>query len=123
MGREIRQSVQFVMTIMTMTMTITTMLCYGCLGNMSKEHNAKSCANRMMCEIWSRRHPTVLHGLKIKKYKKKGKNEGTDTKENKPEEVRCASTNTRSDVISMCIVPAQVKSKDTKGYSCLCTSE
>ena len=47
-------------------------LCYGCLGNISKEHNAKSCANRM-CKICSGRHPTVLlHGLKIQKYKKKG---------------------------------------------------
>ena len=88
-------------------------LCYGCLGNISKEHNAKSCANRRMCKVCSERHPTVLHGLKTQKYKKKGNNEDTDTKKDKPEEVKCASTNTRSDVISMCIVPVQIKSKDT----------
>ena len=46
-------------------------LCYGCLGNISKEHNAKSCANRRMCKVCSGRHPTVLHGLKIQKHKKK----------------------------------------------------
>ena len=32
-------------------------LCYGCLGNISKEHNAKSCANRRMCKVCSGRHP------------------------------------------------------------------
>ena len=57
--------------------------------------------------------PTVLHGLKIQKYKKKGNNEDTDTKEDKPEEVKCASTNTGSDVISMCIVPVQFASTST----------
>ena len=66
-----------------------------------------------MCKVCSGRHPTVLHGLKIQKYKKKGNNKDADTKEDKPEEVKCASTNTRSDVISMCIAPVQIKSKDT----------
>ena len=88
-------------------------LCYGCLGNISKEHNAKSCANRRMCKVCSGRHPTVLHGLKIQKHKKKGNSEDTDTKEDKPEEVKCASTNTGSDVISMCIVPVQIASTST----------
>ena len=60
-------------------------LCYGYLGNISKEHNAKSCANRRMCKVCSGRHPTVLHGLKTQKYKKKGNNKDTDTKEGKPE--------------------------------------
>ena len=46
-------------------------LCYGCLGNISKEHNAKSCANRRRYKVCSGRHPTVLHGLKIQKHKKK----------------------------------------------------
>ena len=63
-------------------------LCYRCLGNISKEHNAKSCANRKMCKVCSGRHTTVLHGLKIQKHKKKGNNKGADTKEEKPEEVK-----------------------------------
>ena len=66
-----------------------------------------------MCKVCSGRHPTVLYGSKTQKYKKKGNNEDTDTKEDKPEEVKYASTNTRSDVTSMCIVPVQIKSKDT----------
>ena len=76
-------------------------LCYGCLGNIPKEHNTKSCANKRMCKVCSGQHPTLLHGLKIQKYKKKGNNEDTDTKEDKPEDVKCASNNTGSDVISM----------------------
>ena len=54
-----------------------------------------------------------MHGLKIQKHEKKGNNEDTDTKEDKPEEVKCASTNTGSDVISMCIVPVQIASTST----------
>ena len=64
-------------------------LCYGCLGNMPKEHNAKSSANRRMCKVCSGRHPTILHGLKIHIYQKKGGNEDTDTKEDKPEDKTC----------------------------------
>ena len=26
-------------------------LCYGCLGNISKEHNARSCSNRSICKV------------------------------------------------------------------------
>ena len=54
-----------------------------------------------------------MHGLKIQKHEKKGNNEDTDTKEDKPEEVKCASTNTGSDVISMCIVLVQITSTNT----------
>ena len=87
-------------------------LCYGCLGNISKEHNTKSCANRRMCKVCSGCHPTVLNGLKIQKHKKKENSEDTDTKD-KPEEVKCASTNTGSDVISMYIVPVQIALTNT----------
>ena len=65
-----------------------------------------------MLKVCSGRYPTVSHGLKIQKHKKKGNNEDTDTKENKPE-VKCASTNTGSDVISMCIVLVQITSTNT----------
>ena len=57
-------------------------LCFGCLGNISKERNAKINYNRKMCKICSGRQPKVSHDLKIQK-QKKGSNEDTDTKENK----------------------------------------
>ena len=66
-----------------------------------------------MYNVCSGKHPTVSHGLKIQKHKKKGNNEDTDTNENKPEEVKFASTNTVSDVISMCIVLVQITSTNT----------
>ena len=51
----------------------------------------KSCASRRMCKVCSERHPMLLNGLKIQKYKKKENNKDTDTKEDKPDEVKCAS--------------------------------
>ena len=56
----------------------------------------------------------VLHGLKIQKYKKKRNNEDTDTKKNKIQEVKFASTNMGSVVIIMCIVPVQIKTNLAK---------
>ena len=66
-----------------------------------------------MYKVWNGKHPVVLHGLKIQKCKKKGNNKDPETKEDKPEEVKCASTNAGSDVISMCIVPVQITSTNT----------
>ena len=40
-------------------------LCYGCLEEISKEHNAESCSNRRQCKVCNGRHPTILHGIKI----------------------------------------------------------
>ena len=88
-------------------------LYYGCQGNISKERNEKSCDNKRMCKVFSVNFLKVLHSLKIQKYKKKGNNEDTDNNERKAEEVKYALTNTRSDVIRMCIVPVQIRSKDT----------
>ena len=67
-----------------------------------------------MCKVCSGRHSTVLHGLKTQKHKRKGNNEDIDTNEGKPEEVKCASTNTGSDVIRMCIVPVQITSTNIR---------
>ena len=84
-------------------------LCYGCLEEISKEHNAKSCSNRRQCKVCNGRHPTILNGTKIKKKKLK---KGTDKVAAIPksqDEVKCASINTGSNVISMCTVPVKIK--------------
>ena len=52
--------------------------------------------------------------MKTQKHKRKGNNEDIDTNEGKPEEVKCASTNTGSDVIRMCIVPVQITSTNIR---------
>ena len=59
---------------------------------------------------------TVLHGLKIQKYKKKRNNEDTNTKKNKTQEVKFVSTNMGSVVIIMCIVPVQIKTNTSKRF-------
>ena len=66
-----------------------------------------------MCKVCSGRHFAAFHGLEVQKHKKKLNNEDTDTKEDEQEEIRCAPTNTWSDVISMCIVPVQITTTDT----------
>ena len=55
-----------------------------------KKHNGKICNNRRMCKVCIGWHPTTLHDLKIQKHKKKENTEDTDTKEDKPEEVKYA---------------------------------
>ena len=66
-----------------------------------------------MCKVCSERHLPVLHGLKIQKYKKKANNEDNETEEDKPEQVKCTSANTGSDIIIICIVPVQIKFTNT----------
>ena len=97
-------------------------LCYGCLGGISKEHNAKSCSNRRKCKVCKGRHPTILHGIKIeKKNSKRETNEvaGTPVTPESQDELKCASSNTGSNVISMCTVP--VKTKGSSGSKVICT--
>ena len=56
------------------------------------------------------RHPTTFHGVKRdKKDKASIKDEKSNGEQN--EEIKCASINTYSDVVSMCIVPVKVKRK------------
>ena len=87
-------------------------LCYGCLAAISKKHNAKKCPNRRSCKVCNGRHPITLHGVKLdKKDKASIKNEKNNGEQN--EEIKCASVNTYSDVISMYIVPVRVKRKDS----------
>ena len=84
-------------------------LCYGCLEEISKEHNAKLCSNRRQCKVCNGRHPTILHGIKIEKKKlKKGTDKVAATPKSQ-DEVKCASINTGSNVISMCKVPVKIK--------------
>ena len=87
-------------------------LCYGCLEGISKEDNAKSCSNRRQCKVCNGRHPTILYGIKIEKNKsKKGGDEvaATLATTKSQNEVKCASVNTGSNVISMCTVRVKIK--------------
>ena len=60
----------------------------------------------------SGKHPTTLHGVKLdEKENVSIKNQKNNGKQN--EEIKCASINTYSDVIGICIVPVRVKRKDS----------
>ena len=72
-----------------------------------KGTNAKSCPKRRSCKVCNGRHPTALHGVKLKK---KGAH-GNSGIEERGEEITCASINTSSDIINMCIVLVQIRQK------------
>ena len=92
-------------------------LCYGCLAVISKDHNVKICSNRRSSKVCNGRHPTTLHGVKLdKKDKASIKDEKNNGGQN--EEMKCASINTYSNIVSMCIVPVRVKRKDSINDIC-----
>ena len=84
-------------------------LCCGCLKAISVIHNVRNCKNRKKCEVCKKRHPTSLHGYKPEKSKAK-QPDGNSSEESKVN-VDCATANTKSDVISMCVVPVLVRHK------------
>ena len=79
-------------------------LCYGYLKTVTKEHNAMTCSSGRSCKVCNGKHVTTLHGYLRKKtainidkdLADDGKNQGG---------VKCASVNTCTVAISMCVVP------------------
>ena len=93
--------------------------CYGCLELMSDGHNAMTCTSKLMCSTCKGNHPTRLYGYVLKD---KRSTVGGDQDPEKIEEalknsfagfdyLKCAATSIEhgSNVISMCIVPANVE--------------
>ena len=85
---------------------------YGCLSAICVNHNARNCKNRKECKVCKKRHPTSLHGYKAEKSKVK-QLDGNSAEESKVN-FNCATANTKSDVISMCVVPVVVRHKLSK---------
>ena len=84
-------------------------MCYGCLSTISVNNNARNCKNRKDCKVCKKRHPTSLHGYKTEKSKAK-QPDGNSSEESKVN-VNCATANTKSDVISMRVIPVLVQHK------------
>ena len=79
-------------------------LCYEFFGEVTKEHNAKSCANRRICKVCNVKGSTTLHGyVRKKKQNDTQKNDCADTPNGV--DAKCAKVNTGGNVISMCVVP------------------
>ena len=81
-------------------------LCYGCLSAISINHNTRNCKNRKEFKVCKKRHPTSRHGYKAEKSKVK-QLDGNSSEESKVD-VNCATANSKSDVIRMCLVPVLV---------------
>ena len=87
-------------------------LCYGCLEPMTKEHNAKTCKQRLTCKTCGKSHPTVLHG-----YTKKVRSDtSTSVKSDIKSPVSCISTCLSHEVLSMCILPIEICCDKTKSH-------
>ena len=67
-------------------------LCYGCLGEVTKDHNARTCTKRRSCDECKGAHPTTLHGY-IRKKNKSFKYNNVEAEEKNPE-MNVASVNT-----------------------------
>ena len=83
-------------------------LCYGCFEEVTMEHNAKSCANRRICKVCNSKHPTTLHGYVRKKKQNDNQKNGSADTPNRVD-VKCATVNTSGNVISMCLVPVNLR--------------
>ena len=76
-------------------------LCYGCYLPISPDHNARSCNQRKVCKICSKRHPTSLHGFR---FRPKEPDSIVDVENS----TSCYSIS-QGQVISMCVVPVRVR--------------
>ena len=81
-------------------------LCYGCLKTVRKEHKAKTCSSRRSYKVYNGKHEMTLHGYLRKKT---AINSDKGLTDGKNEGVKCASVNTGTDVICMCVVPIKVQ--------------
>ena len=104
----------------------TKKLYYGCLKPISKTHTARNCNQRRNCKVCNEKHPTSLHGFKLKKKTKQGVVNNTPDENDTPqdgvlksnvticdENTVCASTQNNAQVISMGVVPIVIKHKDS----------
>ena len=94
-------------------------LCYGCYFPVSAEHTAKTCKKRRVCRICAMKHPTGLHGYvpgwEVGGAADNKDSDGETVKTNFAEmDVKSASANMASKIISMCVVPIRITHTETK---------
>ena len=91
-------------------------LCYGCYEVISPKHTARNCPRRRNCKICLAKHPTGLHGYKIRRKddSKDGYDPGKTAKNNcaNIKNGQCESVRT-GEVLSMCVVPVKVRHKNS----------
>ena len=87
-------------------------LCYGCYREIMSTHTARTCNNRRVCKVCHGKHPSGLHGYKMKR-KKTSDNDTDTTVEQEAIISNCAGIKNAAtavgEVISMCVVPVKLK--------------
>ena len=80
------------------------------------------CSDRRQCKVCNGQHPTILHGIKIEKKKSKRRTDEAAATPATPkcqDEVKYASINTGSNVISMYTVPVKIKGSSANKVICI----
>ena len=94
-------------------------LCFGCYDVISKEYSGKNCPKRKKSSICKEQHPTGLHGLQSKKRSPEKEDDNhtplmpPGNQEKKDSVKACALTVPHIEVISMYVIPVEVKYKDS----------
>ena len=86
-------------------------LYHGCFQEIKKDHNAKNCSKRRFCKMCNGKHPTRLQGYVRNKFDNTQRKCNSDAGEERKdgEVAACASWNTDMEVISICVVPAELR--------------
>ena len=88
-------------------------LCYGCYREITSTHTAGTCNNRRVCMVCQGKHPSGLHGFKMKS--KKTSDDDTDKTGEQPEGMKRNCVGIKNvativgEVISMCVVPVRLR--------------
>ena len=91
-------------------------LCYGCCEKISQSHTAGNCLIQRTCKICAHKHPTGLHGLKLKR-----KGDNSASYDDKTEIITSNSANISNtqcaavgsgQVLSICVVPVKVQPRN-----------
>ena len=88
-------------------------LCYGCYREITSTHTARTCNNKRVYKVCQGKHPSVLHGYKIKS--KKTSDDDKDKTGEQPGAMKsnCAGIKTVvtlvGEVINMCVVSVRIR--------------
>ena len=88
-------------------------LCHGCFQEIKKDHNAKNCSKKRFCKVCNGKHSTTLHVRKKIDNTQHQCNSQASEERNDGEVAACASMNTDTDVISICVVPIKLRHGDS----------
>ena len=93
-------------------------LCYRCYEKTSQSHTAQNCPIQRTYKIYAGKHPTVLHGFKLKRKGDNSANNDDETSEiiksncANISNTQCAAIGS-GQVPSMCVVPVKVQHKQS----------